>query len=415
MRKLACLVLVLIFASFIILYFQRQDNSAAVSIEEIEHAPFSPPSQRMRATNSVKNVSGASLTGQQGNVGAGVYKPKSLQKGQGSETVVEIEHGLSRQLVNTPEMRRGVDRGLLGAITLRVVDSNGRPVQGAEIYGGFWNYDRNNPPATGLTDKKGEIHFERNCAGDFNFSITKDGFYKTRLRYWFFKNGYDCAKDGRWLPWNPTVEIVLKEKRNPIPLYTKTVRKVFPKEVEVGFDCLCADFVAPWGQGRDSDFTLKYESVRPPVRTGMKYPDFSCFTNYLALSGVEAGGFITKPKDSFSHLVADYEAPENGYARVLDYELKRTTGKIFVDRKLGDEEYLFFRSRVRQTTGGSEEAHYGKIYQFVFSETLRETNSATLRISYYFNPTPNDRNLEFDGTNNLFKPDWRETSWPREP
>ncbi len=142
MRKMIYLVLVFLLAGFIIFSYRRQNIPVAVSIEEIEHAPFSPPSQRMRATNSVKNVSGASLTGQQANVGAGVYKPKSLQKGQGSETVVEIEHGLSRQLVNTPEMRRGVDRGLLGAITLRVVDSNGRPVQGAEIYGGCWNYDR---------------------------------------------------------------------------------------------------------------------------------------------------------------------------------------------------------------------------------------------------------------------------------
>ena len=95
--------------------------------------------------------------------------------------------------------------------------------------------------------------------------------------------------------------------------------------------------------------------------------------------------------------------------------MKRTTDKIFVDRKLGEGEYLFFRSRVRRTVEGSEEAHYGKIYRFVFGESLRETNSATLRISYYFNPTPNDRNLEFDGKNNLFNPDWRDSSWPREP
>ena len=380
-----------------------------------EHARISAPSQRTSVNKGMDDISGESFTGQLREAQTKVYKPKNLQIGQGGETVVEIEHGLPEQLIDTSEMRRGVNRGLPGAITLRVVDSDGHPVQGAELFGGFWNYDRNDPPATGLTDENGEIHFERNCAGDFNFSVTKEGFYKTRLRYWFFKNGYNCVKDGRWIPWNPTVEITLKEKLEPIPLYTKTVEKVFPKEETVSFDCLRGDFIVPWGKGEHPDFSLKYESVRPLVRAGMKYPDFSCFTNNLVLSGAEGGGFIMKQKDSFSQFVADYEAPEDGYVSVLDYETKRTTDKIFVDKKLGGGEYLFFKSRVSQTTGGKETAYYGKIYQFVFGESLKETNNATLKISYYLNPTPNDRNLEFDGKNNLFKPAWNDTDWPREP
>ena len=35
--------------------------------------------------------------------------------------------------------------------------------------------------------------------------------------------------------------------------------------------------------------------------------------------------------------------------------------------------------------------------------------------SYYLNPIPNDGNLEFDGKNNLFKPDRRDNNWPKEP
>ncbi len=105
--------------------------------------------------------------------------------------------------------------------------------------------------------KKGEIHFERNCAGDFNFSITKDGFYKTRLRYWFFKNGYDCAKDGRWLPWNPTVEIVLKEKRNPVSMQRKDrLWLTFPKHQTVGFDVETGDLVEPFGTGKVADLSF---------------------------------------------------------------------------------------------------------------------------------------------------------------
>ena len=417
MKKVACFVSVLMTAGLVIFFVMGRWGAETNASSSLKPASTDRPMHVETPSNGHGGGGGqdTSFAKQPEKTRGKVYKPNSLQIGQGGETVVEIEHGLPKQLVDTTEMRRGVNRGLPGAITLRVVNSDGHPVQGAELFGGFWNYDRNDPPATGLTDENGEIYLEHNCAGDFNFSVSKEGYYKTRLRYWFFKNGYDCAKDGRWLPWNPTVEIVLKKKRTPISLYTKTVEKVFPKEKDVGFDCLREDFVAPWGRGKDSDFTFKYESVRPPVRAGMKYPDFSGFTNSLVLSGVEGGGLITKQKDSFSQFVAEYEAPEGGYASVLDYELKRTTDKIFVDRKLGEDEYLFFKSRVRQKAGGGEEAHYGKIYRFVFGESLKETNSATLKISYYFNPTPNDRNLEFDGKNNLFKPGWKDTDWPKEP
>lgn len=384
MRKMIYLVLVFLLAGFIIFSYRRQNIPVAVSIEEIEHAPFSPPSQRMRATNSVKNVSGASLTGQQANVGAGVYKPKSLQKGQGSETVVEIEHGLSRQLVNTPEMRRGVDRGLLGAITLRVVDSNGRPVQGAEIYGGFWNYDRNNPPATGLTDEKGEIHFERNCAGDFNFSITKDGFYKTRLRYWFFKNGYDCAKDGRWLPWNPTVEIVLKEKRNPVSMQRKDrLWLTFPRHQTVGFDVETGDLVEPFGKGKVSDLSFWFDS--------WQYAEPYCYSNSFVVTAENGTTIAAMRKDSFSDFKFAYAPPDSGWVSGLTLGMVRTKDKILSNVALGKEEYWVVAVR------RGERKRFAVVSDFEFGGSGQGTNDCGVLLSYYLNPNPGDTNLEIKG------------------
>jgi len=338
----------------------------------------------MRATNSVKNVSGASLTGQQGNVGAGVYKPKSLQKGQGSETVVEIEHGLSRQLVNTPEMRRGVDRGLLGAITLRVVDSNGCPVQGAEIYGGFWNYDRNNPPATGLTDEKGEIHFERNCAGDFNFSITKDGFYKTRLRYWFFKNGYDCAKDGRWLPWNPTVEIVLKEKRNPISMQRKDrLWLTFPKHQTVGFDVETGDLVEPFGTGKVADMSFWFDS--------WQYTEPYCYSNCFVVTAESGATIAAMRKDSFSDFKFAYAPPDSGWVSDLTLGMVRTKDKILSNAALGKEEYWVVAVR------RGDIKRFAVISDFDFGGSGQGTNDCGVLLSYYLNPNAGDTNLEIKG------------------
>ncbi|MDD4018215.1 MAG: hypothetical protein PHV28_09740 [Kiritimatiellae bacterium] len=414
MKKVLYAAVVTFFLVLLFLLSRRPEKQAEFNIGIPKNKSSEQSSSIIRNQNAAET---ADKKRKQEGIPSYVYKASRLNIGSGGVTVLEIDHGLPKQLVDTPEMRRGVDYGLFGAITLYVVDSTGAPVPRATVRGAFFNQwlPKDKRRFEIETDADGTVSLENNNTGFVNFTVEKKAYYVSVFRYWFLKNGYDCAKDGRWLPWNPTVDVVLKEKRTPIPLYTKTVEKTFPKEGAVGFDCLEKDFVAPFGMGKTADFTFKYESVRPPVRAGMKYPDFSCFTNSLVLSGMEGGGFITKQKDSFSQFVADYEAPKDGYMPVLDYEMKRTTDKIFVDRKLGEGGYLFFRSRVRRTVGGSEEAHYGKIYRFVFGESLRETNSATLKISYYFNPTPNDRNLEFDGTNNLFKPDWKDTNWPKEP
>ncbi len=166
-------------------------------------------------------------------------------------------------------------------------------------------------------------------------------------------------------------------------------------------------------RNENADFYLTYESVIPP--NAVTLHDWSFLTNSLSLVAAEAGGFVTHKKDSFSKLVTHYEAPENGYAHVINYEMRRTHDKIFLNERLDESEYLFFKTRVRRKPEDDEEACYGKIYELVFSEHYAETNKAKIKMAYYFNPTPNDRNLEFDGKNNLFKPDWRDTSWPREP
>jgi len=55
--------------------------------------------------------------------------------------------------------------------------------------------------------------------GDLNYWITKDGYYKTEGGYWFYPGPERSVKDGRWQPWNPTNTVVLKEIRNPVPMF----------------------------------------------------------------------------------------------------------------------------------------------------------------------------------------------------
>lgn len=290
---------------------------------------------------------------------------RSLSKGYRSletNTNEKDDRGLMSLPVNKPlpdRIRHALTFGAKAKITLRIIDSKGFPVGDALIGGGFYNHGEKGHRFEKKTNTDGKVILEDNCVGDLNFGVIKDGYYDTRTTYWFFKNYFDCVKDGRWIPWNPTIEIVLKEKRAPKPLYTKEVESVFPKRESVGFDCLAADFVEPFGKGTIADFYLHYDSVVP--LNGVTLLDWSYLTNNLTISSVGGGGFITKSKDIFSKMISEYEAPEKGYTDAVNYELKRTRDKIFMDRKLDNDKYLFFKSRVKRI-GEAESANYGKIY-----------------------------------------------------
>ena len=89
-----------------------------------------------------------------------------------------------------------------------------------------------------------------------------------------------------------------------------------------------------------------------------------------------------------------------------------------MDSLLGKTRYLAFRSRISHGQDGSSviRANYGKIYGPLKFGHSEKPEVAVVRFLYYFNPTPNDRNIEFDGKNNLFKPDWNSNlNWSREP
>jgi hypothetical protein len=85
-------------------------------------------------------------------------------------------------------------------------------------------------------------------------------------------------------------------------------------------------------------------------------------------------------------------------------------GNIYVNfNESGD--YLVFKSRLRRDEEGNViSANYGKIYgefEFLGSEQVKK---ASVTFLYYFNPTSNDRNIEFGQGKNLFSPKEHNTS-----
>lgn len=145
-----------------------------------------------------------------------VLKPNSIKMGQGATAEIKIDHGLPKidwlkGEKYSPVVKQAQANGALGAVTFLVVDDHGVPVPEAAVRGGFYNHGKNGYGFETQTDGNGFVVLQNKCAGDVNFIINKEGYYETCLRYWFFKANYDCVKDGRWIPWNPTIEVTLKQ------------------------------------------------------------------------------------------------------------------------------------------------------------------------------------------------------------
>ena len=170
-------------------------------------------------------------------------------------------------------------------------------------------------------------------------------------------------------------------------MYAKQVRTEIPEiDKLIGFDLERGDWVAPHGEGSISDFIFYAKYTQRSAR------DFD-YTLSLTFSN-EADGIQVANSQSIhkeSRLKSDYHAPADGY--LTEWEQVRTrrpeigeTNNIDRDRK------YYFRVRTEVDRDGNiVSANYGKIY------------GDFLQFSYYLNPTPNDRNVEFDPKRNLFE------------
>ncbi len=80
---------------------------------------------------------------------------------------------------------------------LKVVDQNGKPVQGAKIRGGFVTGDGldDYTPVDGITDARGRFTAQGRTIRQLSLQITKKGYYATSMTF-----EYKREDDGRWEP-----------------------------------------------------------------------------------------------------------------------------------------------------------------------------------------------------------------------
>ena len=206
------------------------------------------------------------------------------------------------------------------------------------------------------------------------------------MSVWVNKAGYYETKSGRLSrKEDHDLTFVLRKRKKPLALYARRLQVLPPeKDRDLGFDLKVGDWVPPHGKGVRADvkFNLHFEKK-----------DHWTFNYRLRVTFPSEHDGITQFKTlGYSRLRSPYEAPEDGYEPEWIQTGTRAGKKEKLVRNTDPNRGHWMRVRtVTDDSGKIVSANYVKIYGD-FPD-----------IKYYFNPTPNDRILEFDPEKNLFK------------
>jgi hypothetical protein len=273
--------------------------------------------------------------------------------------------------------------------TIKVIDENHQPVAGATVAISYYVHP---PPGQseasekleGVTDNYGMFTASHTNTGsiDLGFKASKGGYYATSKAHEFAEfNDNDPAK------WNPSETLVLKQIINPIPMYAKRLDKGPPVlNQAVGYDLMVGDWVAPYGRGKATDIIFTKKAHRESG-AGYEYKVTVGFPN--AGDGIQE--YIVPEAENRSDLRSPHEAPLAGYQNQLIKERYAHPGQPPKSNYHENANYFLRVRTALDDQGHVKSALYGKIY------------GEFTHIAYYLNPTPNDRNIEFDPKQNLLK------------
>ena len=313
----------------------------------------------------------------------------------------------------------------LAKIGAFVVDGRtGEPLKNVLVRGGFdnhwgWLAVKGAPlpnESFARTDANGFCRLRgRTNIGEAGVSVREapPGFYRPR-----YGEGWSLRRKnllGIWQPDNLVATIRLQRVEHPIPLFVKRVAKVtrgvftadiFPKgEDTLRYDLLMGDWLAPVGTGRVADVTFT-RHPREDLGEGVNGADVRgpSYRDSMTVRFPGEGNGLVELHPPPSYRLRIRTAPEDGYRS--EYLCWRGTNRKLEDDSNYDENRCFcFRIRTRRDDRGRiVGAYYGKIYgdiTFAYQFRPEFVPVASVCMSYYLNPTPLDRNLEWDRKTNL--------------
>lgn len=304
-------------------------------------------------------------------------------------------------------------------VSAHVVDDAGVAVEGAKLLARYpigWQVN----PGGGFPTDRYQTSYAM-TDGHGNAVLEYDTVSSPDGLVWLKKDGYyeNVYKESEWKSaglksWSAEVSTVLKPLKHPIPMHAydnkgdmKKIVNIPEFDKEYGFDLMMAEALPPLGNGKVADFTFTL---------GGDYPSKGIYDMNLKIRFTEPQDgiveFLTpqrtgsrEPHMPGSVLISGYQAPESGYVREITRTLKRNGEKTQFLSDVDFHRNFYFRTRTQATQDGQIiSAYYGKIYgDFLFQAANKDWGyPATLAlVTTYFNPTPNDRNVEFDPERNL--------------
>jgi len=293
--------------------------------------------------------------------------------------------------------------------TFKVVDDLGEPLAGVTVkMSTFDSWQEGEGFGTdihkefrGVTDKEGVASISATSLdGHFTYGTERiEGFYPGGGGYIRFKR--EDVAGGRWHPWNQEIKITKIRIVNPIPMYAKEVKLVLPfKDEPVGFDLMVGDMVGPHGEGKVADMLFTITEEIPFVST--REPFMGRLT--VAFSNPNDGihAIITPPDETNGFLLPRH-APDDGYAPRLEKRHGRPSAgePIIPFEREGQNFYIQIRTEIDEE-GKLKTAYYARIMGDIVFSTMKSDGGQFLRFTYHLNPTPLDRNMEFDRKQNLF-------------
>jgi len=270
-------------------------------------------------------------------------------------------------------------------VTIEVIDDKGVPIENARIKGYFNNPSKHDDTGTHYDVLTNQSGLYKVLGVGYSFTectIEKDGYYTSRY-YLKLKQNDEFANK---------LTVVLKKIRNPVAMQVRQVEVIFPGlEEYYPFDLDLCDWVEPHGNGKKANIYIYYYRDAKGMFTGE-------WVLKMKTENPEEG-FRKKDFDTYSKFKTIYQAPEIGYTNMLEFISETTAKEVLINTKLKKNEYLIFKV---QNSTNSAVYNYGKICQpFLYGPDDNDRKKFKLWLTYYYNPTPGDRNLEFDPKQNL--------------
>lgn len=308
----------------------------------------------------------------------------------------QIKYGISADDVvfrkSYPQLKELGRHGGIATIDLTVKNGKGEPIQGAKGGAWFW-YKGGSTSAEDISDEKGKLVLSNKATTDSAYRIEKDGYYYTKG----YVRSFDAPDEPfgfferrRWVP--VVRDVILKEKRNPIPMFSKRFKGSIPHfNQAIGFDLKVVDWVRPYGKGEVVDMYITIEAKDEVFRKETFKRPYAIVFEWTK----EDDGVQVCDADFWSEFISAYsvDLEKTFQKKLVLTPPKSDSGGSW----LPGSKYLTFRVRSERSPSGElMRCHYGKIYTSIYAHW------STLYIApIFFNPTPNDTNLEFDPEKNL--------------